>query len=289
MSDHFHLLAILKNGTRHSVKRLPINRDLQEALSADWHDQHHRFCDGVREVPYDVRFTPQDGDVFSLSDFELPEWLHTATAHVMTLEQPADEDLERIAGVVSTINADREDIILFQNFTRSRVISPRRALLWMQKAYSPAERPGLTLDKKLSAVYYAAQRKLLFLNYRTVNSFLPLQNYYWEASEEQIREMLTHDLFAPEDIDAIAVRPTQSLARQFAKLHRSGLLGSYSAHQVLDRAKTYGVDVSMAGGRVVFPADLQKAKKLLQFLCEERFRGAMTGKLYETNSMRPTE
>lgn len=288
MSDYFHLLAILKIGTRYSLTRLPINRDLQESLSADWHDQHDRFWIKVQEVPFHVGYTPDDGEVFSLRDFQLPDWFQSAT-DVMSLEQTADEDLEKIAGVVGTLRERDEDILLFQNFSRSRVISPKRALVWMQEGYSRAEKPGLTLDEELSAVYYTVQGRLLFRSYRTVNSFLPLKSYYWTATEGQIRRVLAHDLFEPENVDAIAVKPTQWLARRFAILDSSDLLDKRSAQYIVSRAPSYGVDVTERNGKIVFPKDLQRAKRLLQFLCEEVFRGALTDQLYETNSKRPAE
>lgn len=289
MSDHFHLLAILKIGTRYSLKGLPMNPDLQEALETDWRDQHRGFCNEVQEVPFHVGYTPENSEVFSLNDFELPEWLYPATVDLMTLEQTVDDDLERIAGVVGTIKSSDEDILLFQNFTRSRVISPKWAFWWMEKGYSQVERPGLTLDEKLSAAYYTVQKKLLFRNYRTVNSFLPLTECYWMASEDQIRGVLAHTLFVPENVDELAVKPTQWLARRFAILGGSDLLDKYTARDVVDRAKHYGLDVSEKSGKVVFPADRKKARKLLQFLCEEVFRGALTNRLYETNSKRPTK
>ena len=51
----------------------------------------------------------------------------------------------------------------------------------------------------------------------------------------------------------------------------------------------YDVSITVRKGKIVFPADKSAARKLLQFLVEERFRGAMTETLYETNSKRKAD
>lgn len=50
--------------------------------------------------------------------------------------------------------------------------------------------------------------------------------------------------------------------------------------------KGYPVDIQVAEDKIVFPADKAAAKRLLLFLNEELFRGAITDQVYETNSKR---
>lgn len=72
-------------------------------------------------------------------------------------------------------------------------------------------------------------------------------------------------------------------------LRDSGVLDAYSAAQIQRRSMGYDVDIHIAGDRLVFPAEKPAAKKLLQFLNEELFRGAITETLYETNSKREAD
>jgi len=131
--------------------------------------------------------------------------------------------------------------------------------------------------------------KLLFHNFRSVNTFLPLADFYEEASEQQIKEVLGHRLLAPEDADALATDSNQWFRKRFAMLRDSGILDTYSARQIEARSKGYDVEIKVSKGRIVFPADRPAAKKLLQFLNEELFRGAITETLYETNSKREAD
>jgi hypothetical protein len=138
-------------------------------------------------------------------------------------------------------------------------------------------------------VYLPADSKLLFHNFRTVNTFLPLADFYEEASEEEIRKVLAHKLLAAEDADALATDTNLWFRKRFALLKDSAVLDKYSAKQIQARSKGYDVDVRISKGRIVFPAARGPAKKLLQFLNEELFRGAITETLYETNSKREAD
>ena len=70
--------------------------------------------------------------------------------------------------------------------------------------------------------------------------------------------------------------------QRFAMLKDSGVLDKYSAQEIKSRSKGYNVSITIRKGKVVFSA----AAKNLQFLNEERFLGAVTNNLYETNSSR---
>lgn len=59
--------------------------------------------------------------------------------------------------------------------------------------------------------------------------------------------------------------------------------------QIQSRSKGYDISIQILKGKIVFPSDKSSAKKLLQFLNEELFRGAITEVLYETNSKRQAD
>ena len=63
-------------------------------------------------------------------------------------------------------------------------------------------------------------------------------------------------------------------------------MNDYEADHFLERSKIYKVALQMQNDKIVFPSERAEAKKLLQFLCEELYRGCITDTLYETNSKR---
>lgn len=170
--DFFHLFAIVKIATKRHLERVPILRGLQESLARDWKCQLRDFVHEITEIRFNVGYTPGDSERFVLHDFDLPDWLVPVTeSDAIEIHEIKEEGLDRISGMVA-VSQDRNErrCLLFQNFTRSRVISPR-ALWWSQNAYTQTGRAGFSLSDSLSAVYYLDDKKLIFSRFTTVNSF----------------------------------------------------------------------------------------------------------------------
>lgn len=293
MLENFQLAAVIRQGAKARILRIPLHQSLQVTLAETWHDQYQCFMDEVQEIGFNAGYTPEAHERFRLQGYVLPIPLNGEDSQsVADLSAISDDDelLESTKGIAAFArDADGAEIVLFQNFTRSHVIRPGRFLLLRNDTYETTQRPGLTLDNKLSAVYFPAEKKLLFFSFRTVNTFLPLADFYEEASEQRIREVLGHDRLAPEDVDALAMHSNQWFRKRFAMLRDFGVLDRYSAQQIQGRSDGYDIEIQLSGDKIVFPADRAAAKKLLQFLNEEIFRGAITDTLYETNSKREAD
>jgi hypothetical protein len=293
MLENFQLAAIVRRAGQTRPLRIPLHQALQDELAESWTTQYEAFVGNIDEIDFNPGYTPEADERFCLNNYQLPDWLNDEDSQSAgDLDAITDDDalLDATKGLAAFArDDDGTEIILFQNFSRSRVIRPGHFLFLQNNTYETTERPGLTLDNKLSAVYLQAGQKLLFHSFRTVNTFLPLADFYEEASEEEIREILDHKLLAAEDADALAVDSNQWFRKRFAMLRDSGVLDKYSAKQIQARSKGYDVEVHVSKGAIVFPAEKVAAKKLLQFLNEELFRGAITATLYETNSKREAD
>lgn len=292
MLENFQLAAIVRQGNGVRLLRIPLHQALQNEMAVSWSGQYADFVNDIDEIDFDAGYQPEAHERFRLQAFELPDWLDGENSlSVANLDAITRDDamLDATKGIAAFAQHDGAEIILFQNFSRSHVIQPGRFLFLQNDTYESTQRPGLTLDHKLSAVYMSATQALLFDNFRTVNTFLPLADFYEEASEQQIREVLDHDLLEPEDEDALAVNANQWFRKRFAMLKDSDVLDNYTAEQIRGHSMGYEVNVDVADGKIIFPADKREAKRLLQFLNEEIFRGAITETLYETNSKRETD
>ncbi len=293
MLENFQLAAIVKTGQEMQLLQIPLHQDLQNTLAERWTKQYAEFLDNTTEVDFDAGYSPEKDERFRLNDYQLPEWLRNETSlSIQNLDAISTNEqfIDSIKSVVAFArNEQHQEVVLFQKFSRSHVIKPGSSLFLQDGTYESVQGPGLTLDTKLSALYFSAQQRLLFHNFRTANSFLPLADYYQEASEQEIREMLKHERLAPEDPEALAVDANQWFCKRFALLKDSKILDKYTAKQIKTHSKDYDVDVQVKGNKIVFPAERAAAKRLLQFLNEELFRGAITETLYETNSKREAD
>lgn len=293
MVRNFHLAALIKQGSRSQLFHIPLHQELQNSLTKMWGQQLHDFTIGTEEIDFDAGYKPEDHERFRLLKFVLPNPLNGVdSSNIQTCDQISEHEdiINAVRSIVGYCRDSRgREVVLFQNFTRSHVIHPGKYLFLQGNTYRSIDRPGLSLDDKLCAVYTPNDKKLLFHNFRITNTFLPLAEFYQEASEEEVREILSHKLLAPEDVEALAVGTNQWFRKRFAMLKDSGILDRYSASQIKNLAESCKVKMQISSGRIVFPADRTAAKKVLQFLNEEIFRGAITETLYETNSKREAD
>lgn len=293
MLEHFQLAAIVKRRTATELLRIPLHRNLQSTLSETWSEQFARFANGVSEIEFEAGYTAGINERFRISNFTLPEWLKgvdTESASALDSIGSDQNEFRSVTGMVahSRVEGGRE-LVLFQNFTRTQVIKPGWFLLLGSDTYKSNEKPGLTLKNNLSAVYDKVACKLLFKNFRTTNTFLPLADYFAEASDQEIKEILDHATFELEDLDIRHSEFNQWFRTRFSILRHSKVLDDYSADEIHARSLGFDVNVRVSNGKVVFPTNRSEAKRLMQFLCEEIYRGPITETIYETNSKRRTD
>lgn len=292
MIRDLQLAAIVAEGAERRLLRIPMTQELQVQLSEQWSDQLDAFNDDVEEVDFDPGFIADEHHRFKVDDFVTPDWLSTHNSRNINALQRLDQhedQLERVRGIAGFAQINGREVVLFQNFTRSHIIEPGRFMFIENGTFQSAARRGLTLADRLAAVLYVDDRRLVFANFRSANVLLPLADLYREASEEEVREVLAHDKLAPEDLASTVANPSQWARKHFAMLRDSTVLDDYTPAQLRNRARKVGVTIRVQAGKVVFPADKTEAKKLLQFLSEELFRGAITDTLYATNSKRAAE
>lgn len=292
MFTDFQIAAIVKQGSLLTIMRIPINSDLHEKLMGSWFTQLSRFIADIEEIDFNPGFHPDNHQMFCLNGYNLPEWIQGIDSHTILQGeaiQPEVSSLCAIKGIIAFCRSDsNEEFVLFQNFSQSHVIRPGRFIFMTGDTYRSTHQSGITLGKRLSAVYKTGESKLLFRNFRAVNTFLPLSEFYDEASEHEIREILSHQLIAPEDIDSFALHSNQWFRKRFAMLKDSAILDQFSARDIARHSQNYDVNIRIESNRIVFPTDRDEAKRLLLYLNEEVYRGAITDKLYETNSRRET-
>lgn len=293
MLDNFQLIAIVIKGNESSLFRVPVSQTLQNSLAAQWFAQMQAFTEGTENIPFDAGYNPESHERFAIDSFVLPDWLSAHTSLTVPNLPSIGENEERLSHVKALAGFAKiqngKEIILFQNFNRSHVIKPGNSLFLKQGVYETNNKPVLTLSGGSSAIYFSEGQRLIFHHFRSVNVYLPLAEYYEEAAEEDIREILGHASFAPENADAIAKDASQWFRKRFAILRDSKVLEDYTVQHIADHAQGYDVELQLENNKIIFPADKTKAKKLLQFLNEELYKGAITEKLYETNSKRETE
>ena len=295
MFKSFNLAAIVKQGSNSKILRISLEQGLQKKLSEDWESQYNVFQKYL-EVPFTPGYIsiPDQEICFFLEEFDLPSWLHVEDSFtLMSLDEVSDyeKSVGSIMGIAAFVSCSENiDRILFQNFTKGKIIKPGRMIFMKNGIYNTLDNDGLWLDNKLSAVYDCQSNKLLFKNFVTANKIIGLYEVYRDATDQDIREVLDYKLFYCEDVDAIIESAdSQWYRKRFAMLKDSKVLSEYSAEVIKYSAEKIDFVVELKDDKIVFPREHSKLRKLLQLLNEELFKGIITETIYETNSKKPAD
>lgn len=294
MFSHFQLtVACSTRRGPTTLFRVPMSDDLQRNVTTAWYGLYERTM-GHDQVPFDPAYTVVEGQIFRVDQFALPPWLRehdiesVREIDVIPNNETTFRSIQCILAIAWDTELD-EEILLFQNFTSSKVISPSwRSMVFFNDLYQQSERYGLQLNNTLSAVFSGTpdEGALLFFRVRDVNTYLPMDAYYREATEGEIRRILDHPKLSVEDADSIIQIAGPWYARRFLMLADSGILDTYEATLLRDVGARLDVQLQIDGDAIRLPSERMALRTILSFLNEERFRGAITDYLYEAASRR---
>ncbi len=276
------------------MSQIPLTADLQQSIQEEWSSQYSAFCDDIREVPFDAGYKPEEDERFTITGFSLPEQMETNREGLDTLDPIGvnEQSLHQLNAIFAYATLNGNEVVIIQRFSRSHILKPGRFMYVRNGTFETASSPALTLGNKPDVVYFPSEQKLVFANFRNANAILPLIDFYQEASESEIRQVLSHPRISAEDIDSLAVNAPQWYRTRFSMLRDSKVLDDYTPSQIKEDAAGY-LDIETIGAdedeKLVFPKEKPEARRLLQFLNEELYKGPITEILYETNSNRAAE
>ena len=294
MFDDFQLAAVVKVGRSDpEVFRIPISAELQRELSTAWYELYASLI-GRFQISFDPGYQPDETQIFMVSPYALPDWLILEDIESVREADivPNEENVFRAIRCVMAFARDSESeqqVMLFQNFTQSKIIRPSwRSMVFFRDMYQLSERHGLQLGEVLSAVFVGNpyEGELLFSKVREINTYLPMDEHYREATEAEIRQVLSHPKLFVEDQDEIVGMCSPWYARRFSMLSDSGVLDNYDAEQLRELGAKVEVDLDIVDGAIALPSERAALRIVLTYLNEERYRGPITAGLYETNSRR---
>lgn len=292
MFKDFELAAIITGEPQKELRYIPLSRNIRNILKEEWKLQYNSFVNKFKEVKFDPGYKLSKHELFCLREYELPDWLageNSASISDFDPIQDNEKQLKLIKGITTFIETETdEEFILFQRFKPAQVIRTSLSAIWDLTTFRKMNGPGFMLANYLSAVYQRSEEKLLFRSFYNVDQFLPLSEYFRPASEEEIREILSHELFAPEDLEVSATNPSRLFRYKFALLKRSNILDRFTVREIEDHSKDFGVTIQLSedNEKIVFPSKKSDALKLLRFLNDDFVHGALTGIPYITNSKR---
>jgi hypothetical protein len=275
--------------------RIATSQPLQRQLKKLFDDQADEFfAAGITQVPFDGRYLPDSSEVFQIEDFALPGIIEQSISdsNSVPLLQISARNPPKIKSVYAGEVHSATDSVygVFQDFNSSRLLVKARTLLLTGNTFQVLTDGGLTLADRSEAVFDGDS--LYFRSFYKTNRFLDLSSYFHDATDAEIKTVLSHERLAAEDENVTIDTADQWMRRRFGIIQQTGILDLVTPRKIREAApaecKDLRVDIRRVGGKeaIVFPANKKAAKELLTFLCEGYFHGELTRQLYKTNSQR---
>ncbi len=286
-----NVFAAVASPTGLTIKRIRTTQALQNELTGFFEAQATEFLDAnLDRVDFDGRYKVDESEIFLIDAFPMSQDILTAVQHPnqcdnLDLSHTSPPSIRAVFAGQYDATA-QSSTIWFQAFNRSRLLVGGLTILLQQNTYKKLQEAGLTFDTKLAAVYEGGQ--LLFRSYSTVKAFLDLTEYFHEATNDEITEVLDHSMILCEDVDGVLKAADGWMRKRFTALTASGILDLVTARKVANKGKKFGFQFAVkkknGTDALVFPTVKKAAKQLLNFLNEGFFVGELTGTLYQSNS-----
>ena len=177
------------------VRRIQMQKRLQKELTELFGQQAAEFLNPNHQiVPFDSSYKPDEQEILEIAQYALPQEIADAAAHPHQVDPFTFEDNFKIKAIIATEHdATRgSTAAYFQVMNKTKILNRGNglAILLSGNTFKKLDEPGLTLDTKLSAVYQNAN--LYLKSFAVVNRFLDLNDYFREATDEEIADGFGH-------------------------------------------------------------------------------------------------
>jgi hypothetical protein len=208
------------------VKRVRLTQPVQAKIEGVFQGQATAFLDGIsEEVEFGGDWKP-DADEILVIDAPAEADIITAALAANPVSLP-DVDAtnflgEGIKGLFISVQNGGRTQVLIQLFSAQQILARRFSLLLDGNTFKELTEPAFTLDNYIAAIL--EDGKLKFKNFRNVKRIFELNQFYQEASDQQIEAFCKHDSLHVADIDAFKAMADEPLRKMVHAIGKTKVL-----------------------------------------------------------------
>lgn len=280
-----NLFAIVLDNNATEIKRIPLSQEVQGQIETFYSESLNNFLLDKEFIEFDGNFNPNDDQLFLINNYPLNVAIINSTVNPLACDILDINDFEgKIIGLFTKLNLADSDYYVFQHFDSRKIISNRGiSLFYNQNTYSRVDRRGISINGTLTAVF--TQNQLYFHSYFNTKKIFDLNNYYEEATAEDVENFIGSAVldFSPiEDFDEYL---NSTSRKKIKSIQMSGILNNHTVPDIILKAGTFNINLTAnEQGRLIIPTDKSELRNLLRFLDEDYFETSITGTRCITNS-----
>ena len=272
--------------------RFPLSVDLSADIATVFNDQHTEFFRGVDTIiPFDGRYTPEEGELLEIPDFADVDGLLAAVANPLSVDQydPNTHSLDLVRAIFTGIEVGGVPRVLVQIFERRRLIARAGLMLFFaNNQFQKMSESGLSLDTKLLAVLEGTNLK--FQSFHFAKRVFDLSEYFREATNEEVTTFAGHEKLAVQDVQVFLAAAGPQIRKKISLIRQSAVLENYSTDQIVAVAASMQFPLALSDdGRIIVPDNNTELRKLLRFLDEDYYESPLSNTRFISNSKRKAD
>lgn len=272
--------------------RFPLSVDLSADIATVFNDQHTEFFRGIDTIiPFDGRYTPEEGELLEIQDFADVDGLLAAVANPLSVDQydPNTHSLDLVRAIFTGIEVGGVPQVLVQIFERRRLIARAGLMLFFaNNQFQKMSESGLSLDTKLLAVLEGTNLK--FQSFHFAKRVFDLSEYFREATNEEVTTFAGHEKLAVHDVQVFLAAAGPQIRKKISLIRQSAVLENYSTDQIVAVAASMQFPLALSDdGRIIVPDNNTELRKLLRFLDEDYYESPLSNTRFISNSKRKVD
>lgn len=287
----FFVMLKIENGD-YEIKRLNLTRESQEALCSLFSEAAASMLSEENEyIEFEGSYKPDNGEIQYVRDFVMEDRIINALREPTGVDPfvPKVDSLPDIKGIF-TGKIEPDITIAFQKFNKSQFITRKGiSLFHNQNTFEKVSSFGINIFSNIDCVY-TSNGRLVFSSYLSARQIFDLSTFYRVATDRDVSAFISHEriyVCNQESFDDIA---DCWVRRKIALISDSGILNTYTANQIAEKAAEYNLSINLAEHegitKLSLPDDKKEIKNILKFLDEDIYKGPLSSFAYETNSKR---
>lgn len=283
MSQFYALMA------DNTVKRIHLDETIVDTVMAKFVNAGHILKpEGIEETEFDGNMIAREKENITYVKFSLPRGFKDIPDNQGDI--PDFNISEKGEDIPKSIFYFDNGIFYFQIFNKKNMLQRKMVLHRIEtgKKFTKFNEVAFVIEDKVHAIYERESEKLFFQNYQMANQIFSLAEFVIEATKEEITDFANNpNINADGDkLEKVANTKTRRLIKLLAS---SGNIETFmKKRNRANIASKFNVDIEIKDEKIVLPTkDIAKLNRVLEFLNEDIFKGAITDKIYRSNSKKP--
>lgn len=292
------LFAITDSEIPTRIIKIDIDAPAQTLVETLFRTQKSEFLnDNVVEIEFCASYNVQDGEIFSINPFDDEIGIINAIERpdAVPVWDPDDVSVHYFKALFTGEPASNGNAtqVWLQCFDRRQIINNEKsffqAVTQPGNRFSVSTRPGFSLSDRLTAILVGD--KLLFKSFFMLRRFFNMEEYFNEATREDLDNFIGNDIFHVENAEDFMTFADSAIKKKVSLIINSGILNDQPIANLIECAQKIGYQLGITDvngdNKITMPNSKKEVKQLLYFLDQGYFNSIITNELMLTNSKRP--